>query len=80
MWELQQRVGIADIQNFEEDYMGFELSNGWLTGFKTWNGLAKQRYAGNAGSTDPVIIEPARVHLQDALENRLPGDVYNIFM
>jgi len=31
MWELQQRVGIADIQNFEEDYTGFELSNGWLT-------------------------------------------------
>ena len=36
---------------FEEDYNGFELSNGWLAGFKTCNGLAKQRAAGDAGST-----------------------------
>ncbi|KAF8446936.1 hypothetical protein BGX38DRAFT_1270766 [Terfezia claveryi] len=26
--ELEQRVNIADIQDFEEDYTGFELSNG----------------------------------------------------
>ena len=42
---------MADFQDFEEDYTGFELSNGWLAGFKTQNGLAKQRYAGDAGST-----------------------------
>jgi len=64
MWELEQRVGIANIENFEEDYTSFELSDGWLTGFMTRNGLAKQIYAGNAGCTDPALIEPARVHFR----------------
>ena len=77
MWEVEQRVGIADIQNNEENYMGFELSNGWLVKFKTRNGLAKQRFAGNTGSTDPALIDPARESLQHALINKLPQDIYN---
>jgi len=47
-------------------------------GFKTRNGLANQRYAGNAESTDPQLIELATVHLRSVLGTRLPGDTYNI--
>ena len=50
----------------------------YMVRIQTRNALAKQRYAGNAGSADPALIEPTGVHLQSALENRLPDDVYNI--
>ena len=50
---------MADIRNFEENYSVFELSNGWLRRFKVRNGLAKQKFAENAGSTNPAIVAPA---------------------
>ena len=76
--ELGQRVVMAHIQHFEENYTGFELSNGWLGRFKTRNSLAKQKYAGNSGSTDPALVAPARESLQHALKNTTPGNIYNI--
>ena len=73
--ELDQQVDMVDIQNFEEDYTGSELSNGWLAGFETQNGLAKQRYACGAGSIDPGLVEPAR---HNKLIDVSPRDTYNI--
>ena len=78
MVELEIRTQMADIKNFEENYTGFELSNGGLNRFKIRNGLVKQKYAGNAGSTDPAIVAPARKHLQDILHGTAPENVYNI--
>jgi len=72
--ELGQRVDIADIRHFEEDYSRFELSSDWLAGFKTRNGLAKQRVAGD----DPALAEPGRQILRTALANHALRDVYNI--
>lgn len=54
---------MRDIQNLEENYSVFELSNGWVRRFKIRYG---QEFAGNAGSTDPPIIEP---DIQDTLKD-----------
>ena len=78
MLELDQRIHMCQIQHFEENYYRFEMSNGWLGRFKTRNSLAKQKYAGNAGSTDPESVEPARISIQKSLERYEPDNVYNI--
>lgn len=78
IWELGQRCMMADILHFEENYTGFELSSGWLAGFKVRNGLGKQKFAGNAGSTDPALVGPARERMQKALVGVAPQNVYNI--
>ena len=79
--KAQARLLIEELQDLENDidenYTGFELSSGWLYGFKIQFGICRQRYAGDDGACDPAVVEPARERLQHTLKDKHPRDVYN---
>ena len=61
--------------NIEENSIGF--SNGWLSGFKSWNNLSKQRLHGEANSAPLSTLPELRAELQELIFKYNPSDVFN---
>lgn len=62
-----------DVENYDE----FTFSPGWLYNFKARQGLAMQRLSGEAGSTDPKLVEPERERLREITRGYATRDIHN---
>ena len=62
---------------YKEDYMGFNISNGWIQNFKQRHRLRSKKKRGDGGGVNKKLLPGMRQKLKEILDNYSLQDIFN---
>ncbi|KAG6912169.1 hypothetical protein DXG01_016777, partial [Tephrocybe rancida] len=69
-----QFADVAGVPN--DEHLG--LSEGWLTGFKTWFNLKQFKRHGEAASSTPEVVARERQRIDDLIQDLIDNSGYEL--